>query len=42
MLSSLNNKGCKTDDKRAAIEATLRLLQFVCNIQDEWTKFHIN
>lgn len=41
MPSSLNTEWCKTADKSAAIGATLRLLQLICNIQEEWTKFHI-
>ena len=41
MLSSSKTEGCKTDERRAAIEATLRLLQFTCKIQEEWTNCHI-
>lgn len=41
MPSSVNTERCKTEDKSAAIDATLRLLQLTCNIQDELTKRHI-
>jgi len=32
---------CNTEDKSAAIGATLRLLQLTCNIQEERTKCNI-
>lgn len=39
--SSANTQVCKTDDKSAAIDTTLRLLLLTCNIQEERTKRHI-
>lgn len=41
MFTSRNIELCKTEDKSAAIGATLRLLQLTCNNQEERTKCHI-